>query len=71
MSADGAIVDATRISWASPDELRVILCEARAYQVRARLLRDPVTRNDGSENAISVEVENWRYSGTRKQCIPG
>jgi hypothetical protein len=69
VSADGAIVGATRISWSDPNELRVILCEARAYQVRARVQRDPVTRNDGSENAISINVENWRFSERRKECV--
>jgi hypothetical protein len=69
VSADGAIVDATRVSWSGPNELRVVLCEAMAYQVRASLLRDPVTLDDGSENALSVKVENWRYSEPHKRCI--
>jgi hypothetical protein len=70
LSADGAIVDATRVSWPNRDELRIVLCEATGYQVRARLLRDPVTRDDGSENAVVINVENWRYSEARKQCVP-
>lgn len=70
VSADGAIVDATRVSWVGPNELRVVLCEATAYQVRARLLRDPVTLPDGSENAVWVEIENWRYSETDRGCVP-
>lgn len=71
VSADGAIVSATRVLWVRSDELHVVLCGATGYQVRARLLRDPVTRNDGSENAVSVEVENWRYSENQKRCIRG
>jgi hypothetical protein len=70
VSADGAIVDATRIAWTSSDRLKVILCEATQYRVRANLLRDPITRNDGSENTITVNVENWRYSESLKRCIP-
>lgn len=70
LSADGAIVDATRVSWPNRDELRIVLCEATVYQVRARLLRDPVTRDDGSEKAVVIKVENSRYSEARKQCVP-
>ena len=69
VSADAAIVDATRVTWASPNDLSVILCEATAYRVRARLLRDPVTLQDGSENTVSVAVENWRYSEQQKRCV--
>ena len=69
VSADAAIVDATRVTWASPNDLRVILCAATAYRVRARLLRDPLTLQDGSENAVSVAVENWRYSEQEKRCV--
>ncbi len=69
VSADGAIVDATVMSWTSQNELRVVLCDATAYQVDARLLRDPVTLSDGSENAVLVKVENWRYSEPRQRCV--
>src|SRR3546814_4696262 len=70
VSADDAIIDETRIMWAGPNDLRVVLCEATAYQVRARILRDPVLLPDGSENAVSVIVENWDHSEARKGCAP-
>lgn len=70
VSADDAVVDETRIGWAGPNELRVVLCEATAYQVRARILRDPALLSDGSENAMSVIVENWDYSEAHKACVP-
>lgn len=69
VSADAAIVDATRVTWANPDDLRVILCAATAYQVRARLLRAPAILQDGSENAVTVSVENRRYSEQQKRCV--
>ncbi len=71
VSADGTIESLTQVSWKNSDELLVILCEATAYRVRSRLLREPVIRANGSEDAIAVTVENWRYSAQRKRCVPG
>lgn len=66
--ADGAIIDETRLAWDGPDHLLITLCEAISFKVRARLLRDPVTRADGSENAILVDVKNEQYSEQEKRC---
>jgi hypothetical protein len=66
--ADGAIIDKTRLAWDGPDRLIVTLCDATRFEVRARLLRDPVIRADGSENSIRIDVENERYSKAEKRC---
>jgi hypothetical protein len=68
LKADGAIVGQTRLAWDGPDRLSVTLCEAISFEVRSRLLREPVTRADGSENAIHVDVINQRYSEREKRC---
>jgi len=68
LNANGAIVGQTRLAWDGPDRLLVTLCEAISFKVRARLLREPITRADGSENAIYVEVMNQRYSEQEKRC---
>lgn len=68
LTADGAIVSHTRLAWDGPDLLSITLCEAISFEVRSRLLREPVTRADGSENAIHVDVINQRYSEREKRC---
>ncbi len=68
LTADGAIIDQTRLAWDGPDRLLVTLCEATSFEVRSRLLREPVTRADGSENALYVDVINQRYSEREKRC---
>ena len=69
LTADGAIVDATKLLWLGPDHLRVLLCEATDYEVRSRLLHDPVTRADGSMNELEVEVRNLHYSDQQRRCV--
>ncbi|WP_395396548.1 hypothetical protein WBP07_28110 [Novosphingobium sp. BL-8A] len=71
VSADGAIVDQIQVAWVGPNVLSIALCEATDYQVRARVLRDPVTLPDGSVNAVSIKVENWQYFETQRACKPG
>ena len=68
LKASGAMVGQTRLAWDGPDRLSVTLCEAISFEVRSRLLREPVTRADGSENAIHVDVINQRYSEREKRC---
>jgi hypothetical protein len=68
LKADGAIVGQTRVAWDGPDRLSVTLCEAISFEVRSRLLRAPVTRADGSENAIHVDVINLQYSELENRC---
>ena len=70
LSADGAIVDWVKVVWVGPDDLRIVLCEATDYQVRARVFRDPVTLPDGSVNAVSISVQNLQYVETQKACSP-
>ena len=68
LQANGAIVSQTRLAWDGPDRLSVTLCEAISFEVRSRLLREPVTRADGSENNIQVDVINQRYFEREKRC---
>jgi hypothetical protein len=59
----------TQVEWLSADRLAVRICEATRYDVRARLLRQPVVRSNGTMNEIIIDVRNMQYSEKLKKCV--
>jgi len=67
----GIVVEVTRAKlqphWETNDQLVVEACGATNYEVTARLYRREITRSDGSENAVRLDVisiPNTKRNGT-------
>lgn len=51
-----ANADRAQAYWESNDLLVVELCSAMAYEVVGRVFRNPSSNDDGSENAVRIDV---------------